>query len=176
MKRNFHGKVGIAVPCAFIAASMAAIAQFKQVGPPPIPAPAARQKIRTLLENVNPDNRPQTVATISGLLAWYRDLVDEEIIAAWQNDERANLPEVIESLADSHLASSIVENSWRKQREATFIPVYAPMFGQLMLRYPESARPFLDDLLGLGAPGQRDAGSVTARGRDCLQDSDRYAG
>jgi hypothetical protein len=149
-----HGvKVRIAVPCAFIAASMAAIAQFKQVGPPPIPAPAARQKIRTLLENVNPDNRPQTVATISGLLAWYRDLVDEEIIAAWQKDERANLPEVIESLADSHLASSIVENSWRKQREATFIPAYAPMFGQLMLRYPESARPFLDDLLGLGAPG-----------------------
>ena len=133
---------------------MAAIAQFKQVGPPPIPAPAARQKIRTLLENVNPDNRPQTIATMSGLLAWYRDLVDEEIIAAWQKDERANLPEVIESLADSHLALSILENSWRKQRAATFIPAYAPMFGQLMLRYPESARPFLDDLLELGAPGQ----------------------
>jgi hypothetical protein len=64
------------------------------------------------------------------------------------------LPEVIESLADSHLASSIVENSWRKQREATFMPAYAPMFGHLMLRYPESAKPFLDDLLGVGAPGQ----------------------
>jgi hypothetical protein len=154
MSRFFHRKVQSAAAFAFIAASMCATAQFKEVGPPPIPAPAARQQIRTLLEKVDPGNRQQTVTTISGLLAWYRDLVDEEIIAAWQKDGRANLPEVIESLADSHLASSIVENSWRKQREATFMPAYAPMFGHLMLRYPESAKPFLDDLLRLGAPGQ----------------------
>jgi len=92
--------------------------------------------------------------TISGLLPWYRDLADEEIVATWQRDGRANLPEVIESLADSHLATAIVEGSWRRQRQATFNPAYAPLLGHLMLRYPESAKPFLDDLLGPAASGQ----------------------
>jgi hypothetical protein len=106
------------------------------------------------LDNVDPGNRQETTRTISGLLPWYRDLADEEIVAAWQRDGRANLPEVIESLADSHLATEIIESSWRRQRQATFNPVYAPLLGHLMLRYPESAKPFLDDLLGHAASGQ----------------------
>jgi len=138
----------------FFAANMTAVAQFKEVGPPPISATAARQQFRALLDNVDPGNRQETIRTISGLLPWYRDLADEEIIAAWQRDGRANLPEVIEPLADSHLAAALVENSWRRQRQATFIPVYAPLLGHLMLRYPESAKPFLDDLLGPAAAGQ----------------------
>ena len=131
-----------------------AFAQFKEVGPPPISAAAAHQQFRTLLDNVDPSSRLETIRTISGLLPWYRDLADEEIIAAWQRDGRANLPEVIESLADSHLAMAIVENSWRRQRQATFNPAYAPLLGHLMLRYPESAKPFLDDLLGPATSGQ----------------------
>jgi hypothetical protein len=138
--------------CLFFAGSIAADAQFKEVGPPPVPATIAREQIRTLLEKVDPGNRQQTVGTISGLLVWYRDLIDEELVAAWQKDERSNLPEVIESLADAPLASAIVEFSWRQQRQAAFIPAYAPMLGHLMARYPESAKPFLDDLLGPQTP------------------------
>ena len=133
---------------------MTAVAQFKEVGPPPISAAVARRQFRTLLDNVDPSNREETIRTISGLLVWYRDLADEEIIAAWQRDGRANLPEVIEPLADSHLATAIVEISWHRQRQATFNPVYAPLLEHLMLRYPESAKPFLDDLLGPAASGQ----------------------
>jgi hypothetical protein len=138
----------------FFAASITAVAQFKEVGPPPISAAAARQQFITLLNNVDSNNRQETMRTISGLLPWYRDLADEEITAAWQRDGRANLPEVIESLADSHLATAIIESSWHRQRQATFDPAYAPLLGHLMLRYPESARPFLDDLLGPASSGQ----------------------
>jgi hypothetical protein len=134
--------------CLFFAGSIRANAQFNVVGAPPVPATAAREQVKTLLEKVDSGNRQQTVATISGLLTWYRDLVDEELIAAWHKDGRANLPEVIELLADSHLASAIVEYSWIQQRQAAFSPAYAPMLGHLMARYPESAKPFLDDLLG----------------------------
>jgi hypothetical protein len=45
------------------------------------------------------------------------------------------------------VASQIVEYSWRRQRAATFTLTYAPTLGDLMARYPESARPFLADLL-----------------------------
>jgi hypothetical protein len=121
-------------------------AQFKEIGPPPMPPAAARQKLRSLLENASPSNQRQTVTTISGLLIWYRDLFDEELIAAWQRDSRANLPELIKPLADSHVAATIVEFSWRRQRAATFTLTYAPMFVDLMARYPDSAKPFLDDL------------------------------
>jgi hypothetical protein len=138
----------------FFAANTIAVAQFKEVGPPPISAAAARQQFRMLLDNADPGNRQETIRTISGLLPWYRDLADEEITAAWQRDGRANLPEVIEPLADAHLATAIVESSWRRQRQATFNAAYAPLLGHLMLRYPESAKPFLDDLLGPAASGQ----------------------
>jgi hypothetical protein len=137
---------------AFLAAT--ANAQFKVVGPAPYPPTVAHQKIKTLLEEVDPANRKQTIETLSGLLSWYRDAIDEELIAAWQKDTRANLPGVMEALADSRVASTVVEFSWRQQRRAAFIPAYAPMFGNLMARFPESAKPFLDDLLGPRAAGQ----------------------
>ena len=133
---------------ALFAASPPAGAQFKELGPPPITSAAARQKFKTLLATVDAGNRQPTVATISALLPWYRDVFDEELIAAWQKDGRANLPALIKPLASSRAASGIIEFSWRQQREATFLPVYAPMFGDLMARYPESAKPFLEDLRG----------------------------
>ncbi len=133
---------------AFFAAIAPVNAQFKVVGPAPYPPAVARQKIRGLLEGVNPANRQQTVDTLTGLLSWYRDILDDELIAAWQKDSRANLTEVMGPLADSRVAVGIVEFSWRRERPAAFLPAYAPMFQNLMTRFPESAQPFLDDLLG----------------------------
>jgi hypothetical protein len=133
---------------------MTANAQFKVVGPPPYSPTVARQKIKTLLEGIDASNRQQTVETLSGLLSWYRDILDDELIAAWQKDTPANLTEAMQSLADSRVASAIVEFSWRERRQAAFNPAYAPMFGNLMARFPESAKPFLDDLLGPVASGQ----------------------
>jgi hypothetical protein len=127
---------------------MTANAQFKVVGPPPYPPTVARQKIKTLLEGADAANRAQTAATLSGLLSWYRDLIDEELIAAWQKDSRANLTELMEPLSDSRVASAVVEFSWRQRRQAAFSVTYAPMFVNLMTRFPESAQPFLNDLLG----------------------------
>jgi hypothetical protein len=108
-----------------------------------------------LLERVDPSNRKQTIDTLYGWLSWYRDILDEELIAAWQKETRANLPEVMESLADPRVASSVVEFSWREQGQAAFNLTYAPMFGNLMARFPESGKPLLDDLLGPIATGQR---------------------
>ena len=132
---------------AFIAVIVTADAQFKVVGPPPYSPTVARQKIKTLLEGVDPANRQQTVATLNGLLSWYRDILDEELIAGWQKDSRANLTELMEPLADSRVATAVVEFSWRQGRPAAFTLAYAPMFVNLMMRFPESAKPFLDDLL-----------------------------
>ena len=67
---------------AFFAVSPAADAQFKELGPPPITPAAARQKFKSLLAAVDTGNRQQTVAIVSGLLPWYRDIFDEELIAA----------------------------------------------------------------------------------------------
>jgi hypothetical protein len=131
------------------AAVMTASAQFKPVGPAPYSPTVAHQKIRTLLEGIDPSNRQKTIATLSGLLSWYRDILDEELIAAWQKDTRANVTEVMESLADSRVASRIVEFSWRERRPAAFNLTYAPLLGNLMARFPESAKPFLDDLLSV---------------------------
>jgi hypothetical protein len=142
------------VPVVLIAACMTANAQFKVVGPAPYPPAVAHQKIKALLEEVDPANPRHTIETLTGLLSWYRDATDEELIAAWQKDTRANLTEVIESLADSRVASAIVEFSWRERRPGAFDPAYAPMFANLMARFPESAKPFLDDLLGPIAKGQ----------------------
>ncbi len=119
------------------------MAQFKEVAPAPYTPAVARQKIRTLIGNAG----PQTADTLSGLLVWYRDVVDDELIAAWKGDDRANLPALETPLADSRVASAIVEFSWRQQRAATFVLAYAPMLGDLMARYPGSAEPFLYDLL-----------------------------
>jgi hypothetical protein len=51
------------------------------------------------------------------------------------------------------VATAIVESSWRQQRPAAFNLTYAPMLGDLMARYPDSADPFLHDLLGPAAAG-----------------------
>jgi hypothetical protein len=131
---------------------MTAEAQFKEVAPAPYTPAVARQKIRTLIGNAAPGNGPQTIDTLSGLLVWYRDIVDDELIAAWKGDDRANLPAVITGLADSRVASAIVEFSWREQRAATFNLTYAPMLGDLMALYQGSAEPFLLDLLGPAVP------------------------
>jgi hypothetical protein len=163
MDRVLHGFLAVIIrwvtrlsvwSFAFFAASMAANAQFKVVGPPPYTPAVARQQIKTFLEKVDPGNRQQTIQTLTGLLAWYRDIIDEELIAAWHKDTRANLTEVAESLADSRVAVAIVEFSWREHRQAAFNLDYAPMFENLMARFPESAKPFLDDFFGSIATGQ----------------------
>jgi hypothetical protein len=135
--------------CVFLAAAMIANAQFKPVGPAPYSPTVARQKIRTLLEGIDRNNSQKTIATLSGLLSWYRDILDEELIAAWQKDTRANVTGVLESLADSRVASRIVEFSWRERRQTAFNLTYAPLLGDLMARFPESSKPFLDDLLSV---------------------------
>ena len=144
-----------ATACAWFAAILTVNAQFKVVGPAPVPPTVARQQIRTSLEKVEPSNTKQTIQTLSGLLAWYRDILDEELIGAWRKDSRANLPEVMEALADSRVATAIVAFSWREQRQAAFNLDSAPMLGHLMVRFPESAQPFLDDLLGPIGRGQQ---------------------
>jgi hypothetical protein len=155
MERFLHRIAQIVPFCAcsfaFITTIMTANAQFKVVGPPPYSPTVAHQKIRTLLEAVDPANGKQTVATLSGLLSWYRDIIDEELIAAWQKDGRANLIEVMEPLADSRVAMAVVEFSWR-QRQTALNPTYAPMFVNFFTRFPESAQPFLNDLLGKPTP------------------------
>jgi hypothetical protein len=145
---------GIICACLFAAASMTAVAQFKEIPPAPYTMAVARQKIRTLLDNFGPANQQQTADTLSGLLLWYRDLVDEELIAAWQGDKRANLPALMTPLADARVASAIIDFSWHQQRAATFNLALAPMFEDLMSRYSASADPFLRDLLApaAGAP------------------------
>ena len=94
----------------------------------------------------------QTIAanaeTLSGLLVWYRDIIDDELVAAWKTDQRANLPPLMPLYADSRVASAIVEFSWRERRASTFNLTYASMLGDLMARYPNAADPFIRDLVG----------------------------
>ncbi len=131
---------------------LTANAQFKPIGPPPFSPTVARQKVKTLLEKVDPSNSHQTTGKLSELLAWYRDIIDEELIAAWRKDTRDNLAEVVDSLADSRVAIAVVNFSWREKRQSAFLLADAPMLGHLMVRFPESAKPFLDDLLGQPKP------------------------
>jgi len=127
--------------------SIPATAQFKTVGPAPYSPVVARQRIKSLLGKMDPANRRQSIDTISGLLVWYRAIIDDELIAAWKKDEgRENLPDAVTALADARVALEIVEFSWHQHPQA-FQLAYAPMFGNLMLRFPDSAKPFLDDLL-----------------------------
>jgi hypothetical protein len=138
----------------FSVLSITANAQFKEVGPPPFSPTVARQKIRTLLGKVDPGDPQPAIDALYGLVPWYRDILDEELIAAWQGDGRANLTPVIEPLADARVASAIVDYSWRQAPQATFNLTYAPTLGHLMARYPDSAKPFLADLLAPTANGQ----------------------
>lgn len=132
----------------FIAVSMTVCAQFKETPTAPYAPAVARQKIRLLIGASDPDRRQQAAETLSGLLVWYRGIVDDELIAAWKGDQRANLPALMPVFADSRVASEVVEFSWRQQRAATFNLTYAPMLGDLMARYPNSADPFIRDLTG----------------------------
>src|SRR5438067_1652077 len=87
-----------------LCAGASASAQFKEIKAAPFSAVAARQKIHSLLANANPENRDETVATMSGWLTWYRDTLDAELIARWKSDDRANVPLVMSPLADSRVA------------------------------------------------------------------------
>jgi TonB family protein len=138
--------VGV-MSCAFFALGIPARSQFKEIGPAPFSATTAHQEMRTLLDKVDAGNRQATVQRLSYLTAWFRDILDEELIAAWRRDGRANLQGVIEQLADPAVAAGIIQVSWHELRQATFTAVYAPMLGDLMSRYGDSAKPFLDDLL-----------------------------
>ena len=137
-----------------LAAALTASAQFKEIKAAPFSPAVAHRRIAALLENVDVTNRDQTVQTISGWLDWYRDVLDDELIARWKTDARANLPLVITPLADSRIAVEVVDYSWRQQPQATFTLAYAPMLGDLMARYPASATPFLTDLLRPVTPAQ----------------------
>ncbi len=78
-----------------------------------------KSAIQALLEKIDPANRQQSLNTISGLLVWYRDILDAELIAAWQKgDRRDDLAAVMKPLADSNVDC------------------------------PGHTKPFLDDLLG----------------------------
>src|SRR5580698_4648098 len=122
--------------CLAIFVPTAAQAQFKEVGPAPYSQPVARQKIRTLLEKVDPDNPQRSVDALLALVPWYRDVLDQELIAAWQKEWRSGLTRVIEPLADTAVATGIVEYSWHKAPETAFTVAEAPVLGQLMARYP----------------------------------------
>lgn len=127
-------------------------AQFKEIGPPPFSNSVAHQRMRTLLDQVDSSNRQQTLDKLNSWTPWFRTILDEELIAAWQRDSRQRLTLVMEPLADARVAAEVVEFSWRTRTEATLNPSYAPMLGQLMARYPDSGAVFLSDLLGPTPP------------------------
>lgn len=148
---------------ACVAMGTAAWAQFKEVGPPPFSPAVARQKVRNLLDHADPGNPKPAVDGLLGLVPWYRDIVDQELIAGWQRDGRANLTPVIEPLADEAVAKAIIAYSWRQAPEATFNLADAPLLGELMARYPDSATPFLADLLAPEVSGRTPLTSMEAQ-------------
>jgi len=137
---------GVTSAVALLVLSVGARAQFRETAPAPYTPAVARVKIRALLENATPDNRKQTADTLAGLLVWYRDIADDELIAAWKGDARGNVAPLIAPLADARVASAIIQFSWVEQRQATFTLAYAPVLGDLLARYQASAGPFLQDL------------------------------
>jgi len=132
----------------FLALTLPLRAQFKEVGPAPYSQAVARQKIRTLLDKTDPRNPQPAIDALFALVPWYRDILDQELIAGWQKDSRATIQPLMGQLADAAVAKAIVEYSWRQAPQATFNLTNAAMLGQLMARYPDSAQPFRDDLLG----------------------------
>ena len=135
--------------CAWIALLLAvtASAQLTVVGPAPYSEPVARQKIRGFLQNVDSTNRQQTTDSLTNLLKWYRDLIDEELITVWQTepDKRSDLAAVIDPLATPRVAAGIMDFSWR-ERDSAFRVECAPMYEHLMTRYANSGKPMLDGL------------------------------
>jgi hypothetical protein len=146
--------VSLLLSSLLLAAALTTSAQFKEIKAAPFSPAVAHRRIGALLENVDAANRDQTVQTISGWLDWYRDVLDEELIARWKTDGRTNLPLIITPLADARVALEVVDYSWRQQPQATFTLAYAPVLGDLMARYPASATPFLTDLLRPVTPEQ----------------------
>jgi hypothetical protein len=135
------------IPVAlFLCAVAVAQAQFKEIKAAPFPPTVARQKIRTLLAKANAGNRDQTVATILDWVKWYRGILDDEMIARWKSPDRANLALLMRTLSDARVAREFVEFSWREDRAGSFTPANAATLEDLMSRYPESAKPFFDDL------------------------------
>jgi hypothetical protein len=132
--------------------SPAAMAQFKEIGPAPFSAAVARQRMRTLLDQVDPGNRKQTIDALNALTPWFRNILDEELIAAWKNDSRERLTLVMEPLADERVATGVLEFSWNMRTDAVLNPAYAPILGHLMARYPESGKVFLTELLAPAPP------------------------
>ena len=151
---GFPRGVGLALPLCLLLHPLgpAARAQFKEIGPPPFSPAVARQRIRTLLDQVEPANRQQTLDKLNSLTPWFRNILDEELTAGWQRDSRDRLTLVMEPLADDRVAAAVVEFSWRMRTEATLNPSYASMLGHLMARYPGSGEKFLSDLLGPVSP------------------------
>lgn len=150
MMVRFPRGAGLTVPLYLILHTFGppASAQFKEIGPPPFSSAVAHQRIRTLLDQVEPANRQQTIDKLNSLAPWFRNVLDEELTAGWQRDSRERLMLLMEPLADARVAAAVVEFSWRTRTEATLNPSYASMLGHLMARYPESGRAFLSDLLG----------------------------
>jgi hypothetical protein len=141
------GTLALGLSLSFVIAP-ALKAQFKEIGPPPFSNAVAHQRIRTMLDQVDSTNARETIEKLNSWTPWFRAILDEELIAAWQRDSRQRITAVLEPLADTRVASAVVEFSWRTRTDATLNPAYAAMFGQLMARYPESGSMFLDDLLG----------------------------
>jgi len=123
-------------------------AQFKEIGPPPFSTAVAHQRIRALLDQVDPANRQQTIDKLNSLTPWFRNVLDEELAAGWQRDSRERLVLLMEPFADARVAAAVVEFSWRTRTDATLNTTYASMLGDLMARYPESGTAFLSDLVG----------------------------
>jgi hypothetical protein len=139
----------------------AANAQFKELGPAPFSPAVARQRIRTLLNQVEPANRQQTIDQLNSLVPWYRNIVDEELIAGWQKDGRDRLMLIMEPMADPHVATEVVAFSWHTRTDASLNPAYATLLGHLMARYPESGKEFLSDLLAPTPPRLSPVGEET---------------
>jgi hypothetical protein len=130
----------------------AAPAQFKEIGPPPFSKAVAHQRMRALLDGVEPGNRQQTIDQLNRLVPWFRDVLDDELISAWRRDGRDRLLLVMEPMADPPVAAAVVAFSWLSRTDATFHPGYAPMLAHLMARYPDSSREFLSDLRAPAPP------------------------
>ncbi len=136
-------------------------AQFQEIGPAPFSPAVAHQRIRALLDAAEPSNRKKTIDSLNALTPWFRNVLDDELIAGWQTDNRSRLLLVLEPLADAAVAAGVVQFSWRQRTDANFNPAYAAVLGHLMARYPESGNMFLSDLLAPAPPQLSPVGTET---------------
>ncbi len=160
---------GLRILAGLFAITVMTCAQFREIGPAPFPVPEAHRRVRALLDQLDATNRQQSVKTMIGWLDWYRDVLDEELIATWRGDKRGNLSFVINELGDARVASEIVK-SWR---QPGLNRADAPILSNLMARYANSASPFLHDLLQNPDLSQPEAETVC---RVLLDMPDRYRG